>query len=206
MPAGLASVAGQESLRLNDVVPFYFSHGVTKAVVEKKSHFFINLVLAVFCLGVFTRSGNVFAEESGPADSGGTGLFSDTGENSLGSFTGCNSLFWLSAIAATFVFSSQGFDRNVHDYFAGGDEHETFISAAPAVGFFMPILLGAGLYFSGSAEEESKPYVAGCAVLQASFLALVSTSALKAVTGRPPALSKTKGAVKNVCKGAPKII
>ncbi len=158
----------------------------TKAVVEKKTHFFINLVLAVFCLGVFTRSGNVFAEESGPADSGGTGLFSDTGENSLGSFTGCNSLFWLSAIAATFVFSSQGFDRNVHDYFAGGDEHETFISAAPAVGFFMPILLGAGLYFSGSAEEESKPYVAGCAVLQASFLALVSTSALKAVTGRPP--------------------
>jgi len=145
------------------------------------------LVLALFCLGTFARPGCVFAEAPLPeASDAKPGVFTNIGKNYRESASGCNSLFWLSGAAATVAFSSRGVDRDVQDFFADGDEHEAFASAAPVVGFFMPIALGAGLYFAGSAEHESKPYLAGCAVLQASFLALVSTSALKAVTGRPP--------------------
>lgn len=146
----------------------------------------LRFAAALVCFGLCPGPGGPFAEEARPADPEKAGLLSDLGDNYLGSFTGYNSLFWVSGAAATFAFSSLGIDRNVHDFFAESDGHEAFVSAAPAVGFFLPILLGGGLYLSGSSDPESKPYLAGCAVLQAGFLALVSTSALKAVTGRPP--------------------
>ena len=111
--------------------------------------------------------------------------FTGLGGNLLESVSGGNSLFWLSGAALTAAFSSSGVDRRVHDAFAENDGHEAFVASVPWIGYGLPVLLGAGLFFTGLLADVDKPYVAGCAVLQASLLAVVSTSALKAVAGRP---------------------
>ncbi len=111
--------------------------------------------------------------------------FTGIGGNLLESVSGWNSLYWLSGAALTAVFSASGIDRRVHEIFAENDGHETFAAPVPWVGYGMPVLLGAGLFLTGLSADADKPYAAGCAVLQASLLAVVSTSALKAVTGRP---------------------
>jgi len=111
--------------------------------------------------------------------------FTNAGSNFLASVSGWNSLYWLSGAALTAAFSASGVDRRVHDAFAENDGHETFVAPVPWIGYGLPVLLGAGFFSAGFAADAEKPFAAGCAVLQASLLAVVSTSALKAVTGRP---------------------
>lgn len=108
------------------------------------------------------------------------------GSNYVNSLGNWNLLYHTGAIAATYGIIKSGLDRNIHNYFAR-HKHEINPYTIPAVyiGYVAPVLLGGGLYLGGVLTKNKRTVAAGCAVLQASFIAWSWTSTLKALTGRP---------------------
>jgi hypothetical protein len=151
----------------------------------RSSRFRAPAFLLGLCLSVALTPPNLSAADSESAETETIGLFTEIGGNLIASFSGYNSTFWLSGAALTVVFSSFGVDRRIHETFSGNDEHESFVAPVPWIGYGLPVILGIGFLVTGFSTDEDRPYAAGCSILQAGLLAVVSTSALKAVTGRP---------------------
>ena len=107
--------------------------------------------------------------------------FTQIGNNTAESFSGINMLLHSSAIAATYVLVHGNADYRVHKYFSEHREIDPYTVPAVYMGYTLPLLIGGGLYLSGSSETAA----AGCAVLQASGIAVAYSSLLKAFTGRP---------------------
>jgi membrane-associated phospholipid phosphatase len=107
------------------------------------------------------------------------------GRNLRDSFTG-TSLFWHSAaIVATGALVESGADAETQGYFARRRELDPYTVPAVWLGYFMPLVLGGGLALHGVAARNRDTRAAGSAVLQATLIAVATTSVLKAVTGRP---------------------
>jgi membrane-associated phospholipid phosphatase len=100
-------------------------------------------------------------------------------------FSGSRALFPLSAVAGTFLIIKSGLDTQVHNFFARNTFFESYSHQAIGFGAIVPVLLGGGLLGSGLAGGSSRLASAGSAVLQASLLAVCTSTALKALTGRP---------------------
>jgi len=105
--------------------------------------------------------------------------------NALAMFSGSKVIFPLSAVAGTLLIVESGLDRQVHNFFVRNTFFENFSHTAVHWGTLFPVILGGGLFGSGLVGGSSQLASAGGAVLQASLLALCTTTALKALTGRP---------------------
>ncbi len=111
--------------------------------------------------------------------------FTQMGNNAAESFSGMNMLLHSSAIAATYMLVYSSADYRVHDYFSQHSEIDPYTVPAVYMGYTLPLLAGGGLYLSGKNSGSAETAAAGCAVLQASGIALAYSSLLKALTGRP---------------------
>jgi hypothetical protein len=108
------------------------------------------------------------------------------GTNYLDSLTGINFLFHAGGVAATYGIIQSGVDYKVHNYFSKNEEKiNMYTVPAVYIGYAGPLLLGGGMFLSGYLNDNTKTAAAGCAVLQASFIAWSWTSLLKTFTGRP---------------------
>ncbi len=107
------------------------------------------------------------------------------GRNIGDSFLGTNAFLQGTGYAATILIVTQGLDYNVHNYFSARRQYDPYTTPAVWLGYTLPVVLGGGLYVAGRIEDENELTAAGSAVLQASLIAQLYVSALKAVTGRP---------------------
>jgi hypothetical protein len=126
--------------------------------------------------------------------------FTNIGNNTVASFTGYNLLFHAGGIAATYGIIKSDLDYNLHNYFYKNEsKYNAYSVPAVYIGYFSPLLLGGGMYITGLASDNTKTAAAGCAVLQASLLAISEMSILKAITGRqnPDAMVYTKSTDKS---------
>jgi len=105
--------------------------------------------------------------------------------NVLAIFSGPNTILHLSAVAGTVLIVASGLDTQVHNFFVRNTFFEKYSHFGVSQGSTFPVLLGGGLLASGLVGGSSRLVSAGGAVLQASLLALCTTTALKALTGRP---------------------
>lgn len=112
-------------------------------------------------------------------------LFGNIGNNILNSFKGDNLYLHLAGIASTVLIVTTNTDYHVHKFFY---DHEEFGNAARPIiraGMFIPFVTGGSLYAYGKFAEDDRAVAASFAVLQASLVAFLYNSLLKAVTGRP---------------------
>jgi len=98
--------------------------------------------------------------------------------------SGYNLFYHASGVLTTYMLIQSGTDTGIHDYFVEKG-YSAFFDPAVAMGYVMPVCLGAGLYLYGDLEKLKREKSAGSAVLQAGFISLAYTSILKAVSGRP---------------------
>lgn len=105
--------------------------------------------------------------------------------NALAMFSGSKAILHLSAVAGTLLIIESGLDRQVHNFFVRNTFFENYSHYAVRWGSLFPVILGGSLFGSGLIGGSSQLASAGGAVLQASLLALCTTTILKAVTGRP---------------------
>jgi membrane-associated phospholipid phosphatase len=105
--------------------------------------------------------------------------------NALAMFSGSRAVLHLSALAGTLLIVESGLDAKVHNFFVRNTFFENVSHYAVRWGTYFPVILGGGLFGSGLIGGSSELASAGGAVLQASLLALCTTTALKALTGRP---------------------
>jgi len=105
--------------------------------------------------------------------------------NALAMFSGSKIFLPLSAVAGTLLIVESGLDRQVHNFFVRNTFFGSSSQWAVHWGTLFPVILGGGLFGSGLIGGSSQLASAGGAVLQASLLALCTTTALKALTGRP---------------------
>ncbi len=119
--------------------------------------------------------------ESGPDFN----LFGNIGNNFLHSFKGGNLYLQLSAVAATAALVPTDVDYKVEHYF---NTHPQYTGWAHAVGYtgeLLPFIVGGGLLAYAKLDHNDEVLGASFAVIQASLIAVVYNSALKAITGRP---------------------
>ncbi len=136
------------------------------------------------------QSDNVMGERPADTDSTPQGepqlnLFGNIGNNFLHSFKGPNLYMQLSAVAATAILVPTDVDYKVEHYF---NTHPQYTGWAHAVGYtgeLLPFIAGGGLLAYAKLEHDNEVLGASFAVIQASLIAVVYNSALKAVTGRP---------------------
>lgn len=101
------------------------------------------------------------------------------------SFSGTNLLFHLGGLVASGAIIYSGTDYKVHNYFRENDGFDKFSVPGVYLGYIVPVVLGAGLWAEGLYNHSSGKYLAGCAVLQATVIAVSYSTVLKAITGRP---------------------
>jgi membrane-associated phospholipid phosphatase len=107
------------------------------------------------------------------------------GPNLRDSFAG-TSLWWHSAaVVSTIALVESGADAQTQAYFARRRALNPYTVPAVWLGYFVPVALGGGLFLHGYAAKDRDTRAAGSAVLQATLIALATTTLLKAVTGRP---------------------
>ncbi len=112
--------------------------------------------------------------------------FSNIWGNTMDSFTGYNFLFHAGGAASTVLIIKSDTDYNVHNYFAEReDKINPYTVPAVYIGYVGPLAMGLGLYAAGYTGDDRETLAAGCAVLQASFLAWSYSTVLKTFTGRP---------------------
>jgi hypothetical protein len=111
--------------------------------------------------------------------------FSDIGKNALDCFTKTNSIYHLAGLTSTYIIIGTGIDYKVHNYFVKNTQFEPYSVPAVYAGYVFPILLGGGLLAYGELKNSSREKTAASAVIQASLISLVYSSALKFITGRP---------------------
>ena len=107
------------------------------------------------------------------------------GPNLRDSFTGTNLLWHSAGIVLTAALVESGADAQTQEYFARHRALDPYTVPAVWLGYFVPIALGGGLALHGYAAKNRDTRAAGSAVLQATVIAVATTSLLKAVTGRP---------------------
>lgn len=105
--------------------------------------------------------------------------------NALAMFSGSKVILPLSAVAGTLLIVESGLDTHIHNFFVRNTFFENSSHWAVHWGTLFPVILGGGLFGSGLIGGSSQLAAAGGAVLQSSLLALCTTTALKALTGRP---------------------
>jgi len=112
-------------------------------------------------------------------------LFGNLGNNIVNSFKGNNLYLHLAGVASTVLIVTTNTDYYVHKYFY---DHEQYGEAAMPIiraGMFIPFVAGGSLYAYGKLGKDDRAVAASFAVLQASLVAFLYNSLLKAVTGRP---------------------
>jgi membrane-associated phospholipid phosphatase len=98
-------------------------------------------------------------------------------------FLGYNLLWYILAAAITYVLVISGFDWW---YFESTRSEVLRSLSLPAaiIGFFVPIIVPVSVYIAGELQKSLTLQKTGAAMAQASFIALLVSSLLKAFTGR----------------------
>ncbi len=110
---------------------------------------------------------------------------SDLGTNSLALFSASRLGWHLSALAFTGAIIQTGLDQRVHNFFATHIGLDSISTPGVYIGYLLPAVLGGGLWVSGLLGHTSELTAVGSAVCQATILAVVYSSFLKAFSGRP---------------------
>jgi len=111
--------------------------------------------------------------------------FTGISNNISDSFKGRNLVLHSAGILSTYAIANSGIDYEVYKYFSKKDDKTSIFAKTPRVGFYMPMLVGGGLYAYGNIADSKRETAAGSAVLQASLLGLSYSTLLKSITGRP---------------------
>ncbi len=106
------------------------------------------------------------------------------GRNAAHAFSGSNALLHISAVAGTFLVVESGLDTRVHNLFVRNTFFDKASHFGVREGAIFPVVLGGSLLGSGLIGGSSRLASAGSAVLEASLLAICTSTALKALTGR----------------------
>jgi len=107
-------------------------------------------------------------------------------DNVVSGFSGWNLALHLGALAATPLIVGNGADTQVHNFFVEHDAFEPLSYGGVYGGYLLPFALGGTLLGVGLLGDSRRELAASGAVLQATALAFVYQSLLKAVTGRLP--------------------
>jgi len=112
-------------------------------------------------------------------------LFGNFGNNILESFKGDNAYLHFSALAATALLVTTGFDYHVEQYFNEHEEYGQLTRPILYTGELLPFAAGGGLFAFAKIRNNDEALGASFAVLQASLIEFMYNSTLKAITGRP---------------------
>ena len=125
------------------------------------------------------------AQDDSPKPAGGLSLFGNIGNNFLHIFKGRNLYLQLGAVGATAVLVPTDVDYNVEHFFNTHPQYTGWSNAVNYTGQDLPFIVGGGLLAYAELAGNNEVLGASFAVIQASLIAVVYNSALKAFTGRP---------------------
>ncbi len=125
------------------------------------------------------------AQDDSPKPAGGLNLFGNIGNNFLHIFKGRNLYLQLGAVGATAVLVPTDVDYNVEHFFNTHPQYTGWSNAVNYTGQDLPFIVGGGLLAYAELVRNNEVLGASFAVIQASLIAVVYNSALKAFTGRP---------------------
>jgi membrane-associated phospholipid phosphatase len=112
-------------------------------------------------------------------------LFGNIGNNFLHSFKGGNLYLQVSAVGATALLVPTDVDYRIEHYFNTHPQYTGWSNAVNYTGQDLPFIVGGGLLAYAELAGNNEVLGASFAVIQASLIAVVYNSALKAFTGRP---------------------
>jgi membrane-associated phospholipid phosphatase len=145
-----------------------------------------DLIGAIYQPTAFTANASTSQLSSqDEAPTNGISLFGNIGNNFLHSFKGGNLYMQLSAVAATAILVPTDVDYNVEHFFNTHPQYTGWSNAVNYTGQYLPFIVGGGLLAYAELGRNNEVLGASFAVIQASLIAVVYNSALKAVTGRP---------------------
>lgn len=109
------------------------------------------------------------------------GIFYKFPTNILTIFSGTNLIWYLLAIALTYIIVTSGFDWSYYTYFNHGPLYN-FMFPAAMFGFVVPVFVPIFLLIKGRKNAQAK--IAAFATAQAAILGWLISSTYKAFTGR----------------------
>jgi membrane-associated phospholipid phosphatase len=115
----------------------------------------------------------------------GIDLFTGLGRNLKQGFTGSNLFLHGAGVFATWMLISTNADYETHSFFYRKESIGDWFTPAVIGGGLGPVLLPAGLWFSGKFKDSPELKGAGWATAQSFMISISYVSLLKAVTGRP---------------------
>ena len=124
-------------------------------------------------------------QDQAPENGNHLSLFGNIGNNFLHIFKGSNLYLQLGAVGATAVLVPTDVDYNVEHFFNTHPQYTGWSNAVNYTGQDLPFIVGGGLLAYAELGKDNEVLGASFAVIQASLIAVVYNSALKAFTGRP---------------------
>lgn len=107
------------------------------------------------------------------------------GRNVADSFLGWNMALHLTAFAVTPILIATEADMRVHNFWASHQTLEPYSVPGVYLGYALPILTAGSLATYGLVTSSRREVAAASAAVQATVVAVVYQSVLKAFTGRP---------------------